>query len=372
MGSIHKEGETWIVRQRIEGKNKKFRPKASGFPNSRAGARAFLAALETKLNNNSYLEPVKETLGSYSDRWLKTYVRQNTTPRTAENYRVQVEAYIKPKLGHIPMSKLNPSHIEEFYAELECVSGEPMKMSSKAAVHRILNGILNHAVEMEALAKNPIKKRLIPRGVSKRTECFTKEEVLRLLSLLTDHPLLLPVSLSLYTGMRVGEVCGLQGGDVDLERKIINVCRNIECSSEGLREKLPKSGRGRTVEIGDNLVDLLRREKGNQAQRKLQGSLPANAVNVVLTPSTGKLHSPEYMGERWKAFIEKTDLPHHCFHTLRHTHASMLIAAGVHAKVISVRLGHSSIGITMDTYGHLMGGPEGPDTATRFDRAMGE
>jgi integrase len=369
--SVHKEGDVWVVRKRIDGHQRKFRPSTSGYPNTKRGAEKFEAGLITEIEKGTYCHPDGSTVAEYAERWYTIRVCRKTTPKTQQYVRSILDAHIIPGLGARHLSKVKPVDIEEFYAGLKRADGKPgeLSASSRSAIHRVLNAMLNHAVEMEAIPRNPIKRGLAPKPGPAKTTCYDIDQAKQLLAL-SRGTLHVVIALAIHTGMRIGEICALRWTDVDLEARTITVQRSMEQTTKGIREKGTKTGKGRTIDIGEYLTNVLTLHKGDQAQRRLQGSL-REYVGHVVTYENGAPNAPYNMTAKWMRFVkEETDLPYLNFHTLRHTHVSLLIAQGEGAKEISVRVGHSNISMTMDTYGHLMKG-SGAQLAKRLDAALG-
>jgi integrase len=369
--SVQKEGDKWTVRKRINGHQKKFSPKSHGFLNTQKGARLYEAKLDTELAQGTFCEPTKTTVGEYADRWFNVYVIRQTTPKTQQGHRYVIDSHIKPGLGDVSIAKLRPSQVEEFYAGLRRVDGKPGDLSAntKSIIHRTLNAILNHAVEMEVIPKNPIKSKVAPRPGPAKTSCYDLEQARRILQLSEGTPLHAALALAIHTGMRIGEICALRWEDVDFDAQAITITRSMEQTSKSIREKTTKTGRGRTIDIGEFLVRALVVHRAEQAKRRLAGDFPEH-VGHVITNRNGSPHAPYFLATRWREFIRGTDLPYFSFHTLRHTHISLLIEQGEHAKTISHRAGHSTIKLTMDTYGHLMKGIGGQAVA-KLDAAFG-
>ena len=176
------------------------------------------------------------------------------------------------------------------------------------------------------------------------------------------HALFPIVSLALATGMRRGELLGLQWGDIDLDAGRLRVERSIEETKAGLRLKSPKTKRGRrNVTLPPEAVAMLRPHKVKMLEVRLVLGL-GNITPETLVFSTveGGLLSPDNLSRDWCRVGKAKNLPRVSFHALRHTHASVLIRAGVDILTISRRLGHSKPSVTLDTYGHLI---EGADAA---------
>jgi integrase len=150
---------------------------------------------------------------------------------------------------------------------------------------------------------------------------------------------------------------GLHWNDLDLEHGTANITRSLEESSHGgLRMKGTKSGRGRQVVLMQMAVEALRHHKAEQARRRLAAGMGADPEELVVTGPGGGLWRPSNFGAAFAHLIRRSSLPRVTFHALRHSHASLALAAGVHPKIVSERLGHANISITMDTYSHMIPG----------------
>lgn len=161
--------------------------------------------------------------------------------------------------------------------------------------------------------------------------------------------------LGFYTGLRRGELLGLRWQDIDFDQKKLYVKRSIHRVNGKLEVRAPKTGQGRrTVALSPSVCDLLRDRRG----RLLLGGLPTGDSDYVFTEETGEPYDPDSATHYFLRAIAKAGLPSCRFHDMRHTHVGLLILQGVPPKVISERVGHSSIGITMNLYGHLMPGME--------------
>lgn len=371
MGSVHKKGNYWVVKERIDGHQKEFRPGPCGFPNTERGAKLYLAKLTTDLATGTYVTPTNQTVADYALHWLKTYAEKQCEPLTVKCYRKQIEAHIIPGLGHIKLRDLKPSDIETFYANLERKDGRPGELSqnSKHQTHRVLKGILNHVVEMDILAKSPMKRSFSPKVSRSGKGCYTADQVKQIIALVAETPIHLSVTLALYTGMRLGEICALTWADVDLKKQSITVQSSMEYLERKLRTKATKTENIRQIKFGDQLLASLVREKAYQAERRLAIGARWKHHDLVTPNTDGAPRIPTAVSNYWRR-MEKGDLPHYSFHTFRHTHISLLIALGEKLEVVSERAGHSNIGTTKDVYGHLYEGYD-EQAAIKLDQALG-
>jgi integrase len=180
------------------------------------------------------------------------------------------------------------------------------------------------------------------------------------LAKLEGHTLFPMVSLALATGLRRGELLGLQWGDIDLDAGTLRVERSLEETKEGLRLKSPKTkSERRNIALPSGSVDMLRALKVQQMEIRLALGLgKPDAETLVFSDIEGRLLKPHTISRAWRRVVAAKKLPAVTFHALRHTHASMLINAGVDILTISRRLGHSKASVTLDVYGHLIGGAD--------------
>jgi integrase len=160
---------------------------------------------------------------------------------------------------------------------------------------------------------------------------------------------------AINTGMRRGEVLGLRWQDVDFDNNILYVRQSLqEVKKVGLTFKEPKSGKSRSITFTPSLAKELKKIYKQQLEYKLSLGQGYNDLDLVFAQKNGKPLQPSEMARNYRKLVDKSGLPYIRFHDLRHTHATLLLQQGVHPKVVSERLGHSTIGITMDTYTHVL------------------
>ena len=192
----------------------------------------------------------------------------------------------------------------------------------------------------------------------------------RLLQAVEGMRLYMPVLLAVMTGMRRGEILALRWQDTDLEKGLVAVRRSLEQTRDGLRFKQPKTGKGmRSVALPGIAIQVLRRHRTEQAQERLKLG-PAYEDNDLICPRPdGSPWPPDSLSTAFASLIRRSDLPRIRFHDLRHSHATQLLRHGIHPKVVSERLGHSKVGITLDTYSHVLPGMQ-EEAASKVDAAL--
>lgn len=180
-----------------------------------------------------------------------------------------------------------------------------------------------------------------------------------------------PVLLAVMCGLRRGEILALRWRNVDLgdNRRSIAIVESAEQTKEGVRYKEPKSGKARTVALSRSVAEELRAHRARQAEEQLRLGVRPDADSFVVAQVDGSPLQPQSLTHEWVRLIGRTDLPRIRFHDLRHSHASQMLASGVHPKIASERLGHSSVGITLDLYSHTLPGMQA-DAAEQVDAAL--
>lgn len=373
MGTVFrsKNGKWWIVRERVDGRQKDFRPNVHGFPNSEKGAKSFLASLKVRLDTGQAVVQTKDTFASYAEKWL---AGKKLSPATWESYQSILRNHLLPGLGKYPLAKITPLMLRDFYAGVKNHHDEEAEPSHALMqkIHMILKSILNDAVEMEVLARSPMKKALTPKtGEPKsKPKFYTADQVKVILDTAKDTRAYVPVALAIMTGMRAGEVCGLRWEDVDLEKKRIIVRRSISATPGKLTEKCTKTGKERTISISPELIRILIWHRGKQSERKLQKGSAWNPNGYVWCNWDGTPERPGDLSSAWRWVAPKTGLPFYSFHSFRHTHVSLLIGQGESMKAIQERAGHTNISTTMDIYGHMEEGSDA-EMVARLDKALG-
>jgi integrase len=183
------------------------------------------------------------------------------------------------------------------------------------------------------------------------------------------YRIFVPILLGVLCGLRRGEIAALRWRSVDLDTGQLMVVASIEQTKAGCREKETKSGRTRSVALPATLVEELRRHRVQQAQELLQVGIRLTEDNYVVAQADGSSLQPNSLTHAFATFLAERGLKRVRLHDLRHSHATHMLAAGVHPKVASERLGHSKVGITLDLYSHVLPGMQA-EAAALVDTAL--
>lgn len=289
----------------------------------------------------------RATVGKLLTEWLANLDRLGKAPSTMETYRTHVEKHIRPALGSIRLDRLTAHDVDRYLSALDTVKG--LAPRTVQLNHSILSGALTQGVDWGWLKSNPARRAKLKSAPSSTTPALTTTQLAQLYhaALADDPDMAVAIALAAMTGCRRGELCGLRWDDLDRERKVLRVERAWVPGAGGqhLRETT-KTGKGRTVFIGDAGVAFLDRYRAELRER--MGTEPAG---WLLSYDGGE--SPmraKSMTEYVTKMARKVKVPAH-FHTLRHWAATELNAQGVDLPTAAAQLGHST-GVMAQTYLH--------------------
>ncbi len=354
-------------------KTGKKRRKWHSFKGTKRQADSECARLIAALEVGSYVEPSKQTVAQFLDEWL-AFIGPSVAPKTLERYAEICRKTIAPQIGDIILSKLKTDRIDAgFTAMLTAgrrgASGGGLSPRTVHHTRRVLIKALGQAVTWDRLSKNPALATTPPKVERKKMLAYDAGQTADLVDAMRPTRMFVPTLLAVMCGMRRGEIVALRWRNVDLDGRSIAIVESAEQTKAGVRYKEPKSGKARTVALSGYVAEELRSHRARQAEEQLRLGLRPDAESFVVAQVDGSPIQPRSMTHEWVRLISKTTLPRIRFHDLRHTHASQMLAAGVHPKIASERLGHSTIGITLDLYSHVMPGMQA-DAAEQVDAAI--
>jgi len=383
-GHLEPRGKTvWkIVLELGKDANGKRMRQASTFQGTKGDAEDEMVRLLRKLATGTYVANNRMTVAQYLEHWLSSYAKTSVSERTYERYEGIVRQHLTPALGRHKLARLRPLHISAYYAEAleggrvqrkrKPKKGEkqpeerPRKGLSAQTVthhHRVLREALRQAVRWQMLSVNPVDAVKPPRVERKEIAPLDEGGVRILLKSLEGARLRTPALLAVGTGLRRGELLGLRWQDVDLKAGRLSVRQNLQTTRSGLIFKSPKTAKGRrSVSLGGSLLRALKQHKREQAAKRLRMGQVYQDRGLVFCKDDGAPWSPDCFSAEWHKTM-KAQGRQVRFHDLRHTHATLLLRKGIHPKVVSERLGHSTVGITLDTYSHVM--PDMQDEAAQ-------
>jgi len=300
------------------------------------------------------LDRGKMTVGEYIDQWLELHASK-VRQRTIYGYRNVMKRYVLPSLGHMRLTQIQPGQIESLYTSQLKTGLSPRTVLQ---THRILRRALKQAVRWNLIARNPLDLLDPPSFEKKEMPVLSVDQLTGLFEGASDSPYWIGIYIAAVTGMRRGELAGLKWQDIDFEHKVISVKREIVfVPGEGHLVTQPKSELSRrAIDISSTDVSELQRHRAAQAEQRLKLGSARTNEDWIITKEDGSHVNPNAITKAFKRIREDLGLPPVNLHSLRHTHATILLQQGVHLKVVQARLGHSTIAVTADTYSHVTSG----------------
>jgi integrase len=374
-----KAGERWLWKTTLtlaDGTRKQVMKR--GFTTKKAALDDMREALSAS-SRTGYAEPSKMTFEMYLATWLDGL---RLAPSTVASYKKNVRLHVVPNVGNMPLASLTPARLTKLYVTLEKdgradhKAGEGLSARTTRYIHTIISSALRDAVEAGLLPANPAARAHPPtakQAQAPEMHPWTAAELAAFLGWAREHSELAAAWHVLsFTGMRRGELLGLRWRDIDLDAATITVRRSaglIRNMGEGasVTEGPTKTGKPRVVDLDPGTVAVLR------AWKRERGTLVlvlARDDALVFGDINGQHRQPEHFSRTWnqtvtRAIRDGVDVPMIRLHDLRHSHATILLQAGEPVHVVSQRLGHASVVVTLTVYAHVLPGDQ-KRAATRF------
>ena len=338
-------------------------------------AKAKRAQLQADMSRGDYVGRTDQKMKEFLESWL-AYKKGTVADRTWERYDSLCRTSIIPALGHVRLCDLTPQHLSEYYAAGRAEPsrrrpGHTLSATTLNHRHTVLKTALRYAVRAGLIVRNPADSLDAPKRDTTEPELMDEVAARKLLEGFEGTDLGMLVWLALHTGARLGELLALRWADIDLNLQVVHINRTVvehmkkvEGADRWFDFKGPKSGKGRAVDIDAETVGRLRRHKGEQSARRLLFGV-AWADHDLVFPNTRGLRSvqpgepvrPSSISRTFRHRVEKLGLPGVNFHALRHAHATML-RQGFAPHLVSRRLGHSDVAITLRVYAGVLPGQE--------------
>ncbi|MBX4271986.1 site-specific integrase [Clostridium estertheticum] len=357
-GNITKRGKTYTIVLDIgrDDNGKRKQTTKGGFKTKKEAEKA-LSELIVKIEKGDYFVSENMLFKDYLEKWLNEYCINNLTPKTIKTYKQLINTYIAPRLGAIKLDKLKPLDLQSFYNYLQ----NDLKLSGTTALHchEVINVSLKHAVQWQMLNRNIASSVQRPKKAKKEMLVLTAEQTNMLLERIKNLSLYIPVLLAVTTGLRRGEVLGLTWNNVDLDKGVIYIVNQLQRIDGEFKLVPTKTARSkRNIVLLDYTIPILRNIKKIQIEHKLLLGSEYKDHNLMYSQADGSPYDPEYISRHFLRTMTKLsvelEIPRIRFHDLRHTHATLLLSRNINPKIVSERLGHSSISITLDTYSHVL------------------
>lgn len=350
-----KRGDKWqfyFEGAKVNGKRRQV--VKSGFRTKKEAYSEGIKALAEYEGKASKQAPSTMSLSDYLDEWIRLYVDTNLRLSTKRNYVNVINKNIKPRVGGYRLTAVTPAIVQEVLNELY---HEGKSASYINLVRVVLRSAFEYAVRpMGYVKENPVSHARTPKGSRKPRirRVIPREEVRLILDRFEGTGFYLPVLIGYHAGLRISEVYGLTWDNIDLEKKTIRVEKQLKQYKKKWYFSEPKNDASvRTVLIGNTLVAALSQEyERQQAEREELGEFYQDTRNLVNAKSGGGFYSPNSFSYASRIIKHELKIEDFDFHSLRHTHATMLIEAGANIKDVSMRLGHTRVETTLQIYTH--------------------
>jgi len=349
-----------------------------GFATKRAAQEALTATLAA-VQGGTFVAPDRMNLRTYLDRWLDSLVVAGRRPSTVAGYRSTLVAYVYERIGDVGLQQVTALDLDGLYSDL-LADGRRLSSGGLSArtvryTHTIIAKALADAERKGLVARNVARLASPPSSTAARAPemvAWSPSEMRTFLTTNADHHHAALWRLTAATGLRRGEVCGLRWEDLDLDRAVVRVRRTMLVSGNGVVIGQPKTRRSRrTIDLDAGTAAMLRAHRTEQVQQRLLVGAGYSDQGLVFAMPDGQPWQPGAVSRAFDRRVRAMrELPRIRLHDLRHSHASHLLAAGVNVKVVSERLGHSSVGFTLDVYAHVMPG-QGADAAAAAAALVG-
>jgi integrase len=356
-GQIIPRGErTWLVRVFMgrdpeSGKRKYVNKTVHG---TLRDAQAYLSRTQRDRDLGVFFEPSRMTLDGYLDKWLETAAKPKLRAKTHRDYEALLRRYVRPTLGSRPVSKIEPLEIQGLYADMQERS---LSARTVRFTHAVLRSALHQAVKWRLIPQNPAESVDLPKQAKGEIQVLNPQQARDFLKEAAEDRYYVLFAIALTTGLRPSEYLALKWSDVNFSKGTVSVARTLEpIKGGGWRFADTKRARSRRlVKLQASVLKLLSEYRDNQAQERAAANGDAAAADLIFVNTSGNpLNERNLVQRNFQVILERAKLPRIRLYDLRHTAATLALAAGVPAKVVSEQLGHASVAFTLDTYSHVL------------------
>lgn len=331
-----------------------------------------LAKFVTEVQNGLVVDGKSLKFSEFTEIWKRDYGSKELAPSTYKRYCRMLETRLLPYFGHFYINKIRPTDIMKFYDLLEkdtqlirkkgnngTKTKKPLSGKTILEHHRLLRAMLHRAVYWQLIVSNPAERVQAPRAKKPKRRSYDDEQTKILLENLEqlsieDTKYKVAIILTVFTGVRLGELMGLEWQDIDFKNGIISINRSSQYLSDmGVFTKVPKTESSiREIAIPEFIISLLEEYKlWYEEQKSIYGELWTNSDRLFVQ-ANGKPMHPSTISKWFVKYVGQIGLPVINFHGLRHTNASLLVAQNIDIAIISARLGHAQISTTLNFYVH--------------------
>lgn len=365
---IEKSKDVYLIRIESKKNGKRKTLFSKTVHGKKSDAHKLLTEKLSELDKGLFVSSAKETIGDYLTRWLETVTKHQVTEATFENYKMIVRVHIKPQIGDVRLSDLRKADVQNFYNKMT-TDGNGAR--TVRLTHAVLHSALNEAVRLNLISFNPASKSKLPKWVRKDIIVLTQQQAKAFSKAAEDVPQGCALVFALETGMRPEEYLALKWTDLNLDNGTATVSKTLKRRKKDADNRTwyfgkPKTKQSwRTVPLSAYLIQMLRAHRRTQLEAKLLMGANYEKHDLVFASEIGSpVHLENFRNRHFKKTLKAIGLSENALtlYGLRHTCATLLLIAGVNPKIVSERLGHSSVTMTLDTYSHVL--PTMQETAT--------
>ena len=305
-----------------------------------------------EVSEGNYVAPAKQTLGDYLTSWLRDVLATKVTEATHKSYSVRLQADVIDRIGGLKLDKVTPQVVQALYTDLSTSGLSPRTVQY---THTIFKQALKTAISWKLLRFNPLADVVLPKKHHNEMAAWTAEEVNTFLAATDgsrDYALWYTL---LHTGMRPGESFGLKWEDLDGDRLAIRRAVAEGASKGEYVVKAPKTKKGtRSIALSQEHLAVLAKHRRSQVEEMMAAGPAYTRHDYVFADRQGHHETSIPARGRWHTAVRRAGVREIRMYDARHTHATLLLKAGVNPKIVSERLGHASVVITLDTYSHVL------------------
>lgn len=368
-GSVKRRGPRWyaiVDLDRENGKRQQKYVRLEPHVTTKKKADVELNRIINELNSGEFVPPSNLTVSKLlTEHWLP-HAKTTVGGKTYQRYQEIVETKLVPAFGKTQAGKLQPGQVQQSYDAWLNSGLAPQTVTHH---HAVLRNAMRYGVRMGLVTRNVTDRVKPPALKSPEMLCLDEKQSLQLLGEVKGTDLDCIVPIALFSGLRRGELLALRWKDVDFEEGTVTVRQGLQETRGELQPgkryrptilefkepKTPKSRRTVTLDARAMASLKSHKAKQNSIRLRLEGGY-AEDLDLVFCADDGKPLKPDTVSKRFAAAVKRVEIPSIRFHDLRHSHATQLLRAGVHFKVVSERLGHASVAITLDRYSHVLPG----------------
>lgn len=306
----------------------------------------------TEIDQGTYQQPSKMTVGEWLDVWTTEFLT-SVKPRTLDSYKSTVKTHIKPAIGYIRLDALDALTVQRFYNRV----GQTHSAKTVKNIHGVLHKALQQAVSGKLIRSNPTAGCSLPKVEKPQIQPLTEKQISAFLSAIKGHRFEKVYIVTLFTGMREGEVLGLTWDCVNLDTGAILINKQLqrERGGNGAYNLVPtKNGKGRMITAAPSVVAILKSVRAQQQKWERESKNAwRNPMNLVFTDALGRNFSAQTVYLHFKKIAAQIGAPAARFHDLRHSYAVAAIRSGADIKSVQGNLGHATASFTLDVYAHF-------------------